>query len=73
MADSQNPMSEQALAAAKEHIKAVYRTVEPALSVEEADRMAQIAVDAIDWNNSTLMHKDLTWIAHDIYSRYFKL
>lgn len=61
-------MNEQALAFALEVIKDVYRTDFPDYTPEQIDNLAQDALNAIDWTNSALMHKDLKWIAR----RYLK-
>ena len=64
-------MSEKALLAAMQHIKKVYLRKDPQLSDAQAECMAKDAVASIDWDNPALMHKDLTWIANDIYNRRF--
>lgn len=33
------------------------------LSYEESEELAKIVVGKIDWNNSALMHKGISWIA----------
>lgn len=56
-------MSDKALALAFEQIKAVYERDFPEYSDETITDMAESVIKIIDWNNSALMHKDLTWIA----------
>ena len=39
----------------------------PDLPGDQTENMAREVVDAIDWENSALMHKGLRWIAEEVY------
>lgn len=64
-------MSEKAMYLAKEYIKNIFLEINPQLTENQADSMANENVDAIDWNDSDLMQKDLRLIANNYYDCHF--
>lgn len=55
-------MSDKALLIAKEEIISTIQYNKPDLSYFEVEEIAKHLLDAIDWDNSALMHKGLEWI-----------
>jgi len=43
------------------------------LSNDEAGKMAKVVVSKIDWNNSALMHKGISWIAKNYINQLYCL
>lgn len=55
-------MSEKALLIAKEEIIRTVQKINPDTTYEEASDLAAELIDIIDWDNSALMHKGISWI-----------
>ena len=54
-------MSEKILSSICAKMTAIIQE-ETLVSQTQAQKMAKKICDAVDWNNSALMHKDLRWI-----------
>ena len=55
-------MSEKALKLAKDEILRAIQSTYSDISTDEAQSLSEELLDAIDWDNSALMHKSIAWI-----------
>ena len=60
-------MTERGKNYALQRIKDFFDEKFPDLPGDQTESMAREVVDAIDWENSALMHKGLRWIAEEVY------
>ena len=52
-------------------VKELLRFSKGRLSDDEAKDMAKVVISKIDWNNSALMHKGISWIAKNYISQLY--
>ena len=55
-------MGEKALKIANDEILKTIVVNYPGITNEEATRLSEEVLEAIDWNNTALMHKGIAWI-----------
>lgn len=61
-------MSEKVLQVAKDEILRTIKAHCADISDEEALRLSEELLGAIDWNNPALMHKSISWITRSYLS-----
>ncbi len=60
-------MTERGVQYALREIKKHFDEKYPDLLDDQTESMAREVIDAVDWENSALMHKGLRWIAEEVY------
>lgn len=65
-------MSEKVIAFAIPKIASSIKSRFPSYNDDELNALARTIAEKIDWNDSTLMHKDLRWIANFYANRICK-
>lgn len=59
-------MSKKVLGIVKKRIKQILIVHNSELSEYQLDNLTNHTISLIDWDNSALMHKDLSWIVREL-------